>query len=129
LDRLVEAGGGERAAVGAEGDAVDRRRVAGEGAGLLAGGEVPELDAVVEAAGGEELAVGTEGDTVDEGRVPLQFARRLGGQPAGGEQQEGKGEGAVSAHGGSSVRGTDTQAVGQNVQFRGWRCRRQEPSP
>ena len=63
-DRLSSAGGGQRTAVGAEGDALDSSRAPGCSgcAELRVGRDVPEPDRLVAAGGGERAPVGAERD-------------------------------------------------------------------
>ena len=64
------AAGGEKPPVSAEGDALDRALVTGQGIAELGPGlDIPQSNRVVGAAGGERPSVGAEGDAPDEVRV------------------------------------------------------------
>src|SRR5262249_27090840 len=74
FDGLVEAGGGDRAAIGAEGHVIEQRLDTRDQAGcaqgpdLAPGGDVPEFDGIV-AGGGESAAVRAVDHTSDKQRV------------------------------------------------------------
>ena len=62
----------EEAAVGTETNIVDRAGVPFQGAQVLGGSRVPELDLLVIAAGGEHLAIGGELGIVEDVAVALE---------------------------------------------------------
>ena len=66
-DGAVLTGRGEHAAVGSEGERLDRGVMAGELARFLAGGGFPEADGLEHAAGDEDGAARSEDDRVDPG--------------------------------------------------------------
>ena len=70
----VRGGGGEPAAVGAEGDGDHLVLMAGQGAGCGAGvADVPQAGGVVAGGGGEPAAVGAEGDGSDDASWPARM--------------------------------------------------------
>ena len=71
LDRGIATGREEGAAVGREGDPVDRVVVTAERGSRSSGGRVPEAEHLVGSARGEALAVGGEGEI--EGRPGQRF--------------------------------------------------------
>src|SRR4030095_15274788 len=70
--RSVEAGAGDVPTVRAEGDALDRVRVPGQGEDLQARGDVPDPRGGVGAAADDARSVGAEGYAKDASRVPFQ---------------------------------------------------------
>ena len=76
----VVADGGQRAAVGAEGDLTDRVRMAGQRPDATASGHVPEADGAVGAGGGEPAAVRAEGDGADLVRVAVERREQAPGR-------------------------------------------------
>ena len=68
LDRLIVAGGGDAAAVGAERHASDEAGVSLEREHLLAGAGVPDLDRPIVAGRGDAAAVGAERHAIDAAR-------------------------------------------------------------
>src|SRR5207302_9706813 len=78
-DHAVLAAGGNVPAIGMKGHTPDLRRVAGQRAGFLSRGCVPDLDCPVGTASREPSAVRTERDTRDPVFVPLQSEFFLAG--------------------------------------------------
>src|SRR5262249_22028565 len=70
LDGAVERTGGERFAVGGEGERIDTRGVPLQRGGNLTGSRVAQPGDLVELAGGQLLAVGREGDGADADAAP-----------------------------------------------------------